>query len=145
MKYVRQQPPGWFWVVAALLLLWALAGCAAYYFHMAVDAKALAAMSPYDRTYFQNLPGWFGYVFALAVLPALAGAVALLMRSKLARPFYLVSLIGVIVQFGWVLGATDLIAVKGIVTAAGFPLVIFVLAVVQVWFSTVARRRGWLM
>ncbi len=144
MSLSKEKPPTWFWIVAVLLLLWAVAGVFAYYAHMTVDAKALAAMSEYDRTSYQKLPGWFGYVFALAVLPALAGALALLLRSKFAWPLYALSLIGVILQFGWVFGATDLLTVKGAAATVPFPLFIFVIAVVQVWFAGVTMKRRWI-
>ncbi|OYY72628.1 hypothetical protein [Sphingomonas sp. 28-63-12] len=144
MNIASQRPPRWFWVVALLLLLWSAAGVFAYYAHMTVDQKTLAAMSAYDRAAYLRLPVWFGYVFALAVLPALAGAVALLLRSKFAWPLYALSLIGVIVQFGWVFGATDLIAAKGAAATVPFPLMIFVLAVVQLWLAGVAIRRRWI-
>lgn len=134
----------WFWIVSIILLLWAAAGMFALYAHFAIDAAALAAMSAYDRAYYLALPGWFGFAFALATLPALAGAIAVLMRSIRAYPLYILSLIGVIIQFGYVLGATDLIAVKGFLTAAGFPLFILAMCLVQLWFTRLAIRRGWL-
>ncbi len=140
----RQRPATWFWIVSGVLLLWAAAGAFACYAHMTTDAKALAAMSAYDRAYFQALPGWFGMSFVLATVPAVAGAAALLMRSKLAFPLYVLSLIGVVIQFGYVLGATDIIAVKGAVTAIAFPLFILVMCLFQLWFTRMAIRRGWL-
>lgn len=144
MSAIKQKPATWFWIVAVILLLWGLAGLFAYYMHMTVDAKALAAMSDYDRSAYQNLPSWFSYVYALAVLPAVAGSLALLARSKLAWPLYAVSLIGVILQFGWVFGATDLIAVKGAAATVPFPLFILLMAVVQLWLAGIAIRRRWI-
>jgi len=133
-----------FWIVTVLLLLWALAGIFAFYVHMTADVTALAAMSDYDRAFYLKQPAWFSYVYALAVLPALAGALALLAQSRFARPVYAVSLIGVIVQFGWVFLATDLIAVKGAAATVPFPAFIFVMAVVQLWLAGVAIRRRWI-
>ncbi len=144
MGVIKQKPPNWFWIAGIVLLLWDLAGLFAYYSHMTVDAEALAAMSDYDRTYYQQLPVWFGYVFALATLPALSGSAALLARSKFAWPLYALSLIGVILQFGWVFGATDMIAVKGAAVAVPFPLFILLMAVVQLWLAGVAIRRRWI-
>lgn len=144
MPLSKQKPPTWFWIVAVLLLLWAAAGMFALFAHLTVDAKALAAMSAYDRAFYLNLPAWFSFVYGLAVLPALAGSVALLLRSKFAGPLYALSLIGVIAQFGWVFGATDLIAVKGAAATVPFPLFIFLMAIVQVWVSGVAIKRRWI-
>ncbi len=136
--------PGWFWAAAALLVLWDIAGVAAFYAHIAVGETGLAAMSAYDRQAYLALPGWFNWSFAMATWPALFGSIALLLRSRFALPLYLVSLAGVVVQFGWVFGATDLIAVKGAAATVPFPLFIFVLALVQIWFARMATQRGWL-
>jgi hypothetical protein len=144
MAVVRTPVPVWYWVIAVLLLLWALAGVASFYAHLSVDQAALAQMTDYDRRMFQSLPGWFAYDFALATLTGLAGAVALLARRAVAMPLYLFSLIGVVIQFGWVLGATDLIAHKGFLTAAGFPIVIVALAVFAYGFASLARGRRWI-
>lgn len=141
---VRQKPPMWFWIVSVVLLLWAAVGLFAFYAHVTIDDQALAAMSAYDRDYYKALPGWFDAVFAVATIPALAGAACLLMRSKLARPLYIVSLVGVILQFGYVFGGTDMIAVKGVATAVSFPAIIFLLGVFQLWLATIAIGRGWL-
>lgn len=101
-------------------------------------------MSAYDRQAYLAQPGWFNWAFAMATWPALLGSTALLLRSRFALPLYIVSMVGVIVQFGWVFGATDLIAVKGAAATVPFPFVIFVLAAVQIWFARMALQRGWL-
>lgn len=144
VSLVRKQPPAWFWAIGGVLLIWAAAGLFAFYAHVSIDTKALAAMTEYDRTYYQSLPGWFDAVFALATVPALAGSMALLLRSRHARLLYILSLVGIIIQFGYVFGSTDMIAVKGVATAVSFPALIFLLGVFQVWFATIAIGRGWL-
>ena len=144
VSVIRQRPPLWFWIVGVVLLLWALAGILAFYAHVATDAAALAAMSDYDRRYYLALPSWFAAVFALATIPAAAGSVALLSRSRFARPLYILSLAGIIIQFGYVFGGTDMIAAKGVATAVAFPAFVFVMGIVQVWLATIAISRGWL-
>lgn len=138
------KPPAYFWVVGVILLLWGLAGLAAFYGQVTLDAKALAAMSDYDRALLTRLPRWLNIDYGIATIAGVLGSVALLLRSRHARLFYLVSLIAVIVQFGYMLGATDLIVVKGLLVAAGFPVFIAVMGVVQLWFARVAAGRGWL-
>lgn len=140
----RQRPTGWFTAVAVLLGLWGLMGCASFYAHLAwgpdIDPKA----TDWDRAFYAALPGWLNIVYAVAVGAGLLGSIALLLRSRLARPLYLVSLIAVIVQFGYIFVATDLIAHKGVLVATGFPIFIFVVAIFQIWFAGYAQRRGWL-
>ena len=144
MTSTNTKLPAWFWAVSVLLLLWDAAGVFAFYAHVALGEAGLAAMSAYDRQAYLALPGWFNWAFAMATWPALLGSTALLLRSRFALPLYVVSMVGVIVQFGWVFGATDLIAVKGAAATVPFPFVIFVLAAVQIWFARMALQHGWL-
>ena len=135
--------PRWFWGAAVALLLWSLAGIAAFAAHLSVDATALARMPADDAAAFRALPPWFVYAFALATLPALFGAVALLARRRGAVPLYALALIGAVIQFGYVLGATDLLARKG-GGAAVLPAVIIALGMVSLWLARHDAARGWL-
>ena len=90
------------------------------------------------------MPGWVTGAYAVAVWISLAGAVALLLRRRLARTAYIVSLIAVLVQFGWVFLATPILGLYPLAEAVTFPLVIVVLGIALVWFSNMAARRGWL-
>lgn len=143
-SYVRQKPPAWFVIVAVLLVLWGLAGCASLYLHIAYGPAMNPDATDWDRAYFSALPMWFTLVYAVAVGAGVLGSLALLMRSKLAVPLYILSLIAVVIQFGYVFAATDLIAHKGVAIAVPFPLVIAALAVFQIWFAKRAERRGWI-
>ena len=142
--YLRQKPAAWFMVVAVLLVLWGLAGCASFYVHVAYGPDIDPNATDWDRAYFAALPAWLNIVYAVAVGAGLLGSIALLLRSKLAQPLYLVSLIAVIVQFGYIFAATDLLAHKGAAATVPFPLFILVVAVFQIWLAGLARRRGWI-
>ena len=140
---VRAKPPAWYWMVAVLLLLWSLAALASFAMHLRFDPDD-PANPAYDRALYKSLPGWLNGVYAVAVGTVFAGAVALLLRLRIAVSLFAVSLIAVVIQFGWTLGATDLIAVKGLGIAAGPPIVIFLFGAVAWWFAVAARRRGWI-
>lgn len=138
------KPPLMFWIISVVLLLWAAAGMFALYMHVTLDPTKQPDMTDYDRAYFAALPAWFVYVYGLAVIPAFVGAVALLLRSRVAQPLFLASIIGVVIQFGYVFGATDLIAHKGAAATVPFPLFILLMAVAQYWLARVFIRRGWI-
>lgn len=138
-----QKPPAWLYIVGVILLLWGLAGCWAFYMHVTLGAAANPQATDWDRAYFAALPGWFAIDFAVAVGAGLLGSIALLFRSKWAVALYWLSLIAVAIQFGWMFLATDVIAVKGI-SSAFFPAFIFVMALFQIWFAGIVRKRGWL-
>ncbi|TGX39324.1 hypothetical protein E5A74_16875 [Sphingomonas naasensis] len=141
---MRQRPTGWFTLIAVLLVAWGLLGCLSLYLHIAYGPDIDPAATDWDRAFYAALPAWLNAVYAVAVGTGLLGSIALLMRSRLARPLYLVSLIAVIVQFGTLFLTTDLIAHKGVVVATGFPIFIALMAVFQIWFAGYAQRRGWL-
>lgn len=142
--YIRQSPPRWFTIVSILLLLWGMAGIFAFYSDVTMNESRLAAMAPYDRQFFQARPGWFIWIYGIAVWAALAGSVALAARRRIARPLYIASLIAVLIQFGWVFLATDLIAAKGAAQVLPFPLVIVAIGLFQLWLATRGAGRGWL-
>ncbi|MEG3087199.1 hypothetical protein [Sphingomonas sp. PB4P5] len=142
---VRSKAPRWFWLVAGLITLWGVVGVAAFYMDLTMSPAAVAAMSDYDRALRASRPGWFMWLYGAAVWTGLIGGVLLLARSALAQPVLLASLVLVIAMFGYIFAVTDLIAVKGVVGAAGFPIVIAAIAVVQVWCAARARQRGWIV
>jgi hypothetical protein len=135
------KPPRWFWVVSGLLLVWGLAGCVAFYGHVAFGAEL--GETEWEKAYFAALPAWFNWDYALAVGGGLLGSAAMLARSRLAQLFYIASLIGVVIQFGYVFGATDMIAHKGALTTL-FPAFILAVALFQIWFARRAAASGWI-
>jgi hypothetical protein len=140
----RTKPPTWFWIVGVILLLWGLIGFGGFVADRMMSPSQLAQMSDYDRRLYTERPGWTIWAYGIATATGLLGAVLLLVRRGLARPLWIVSLVFVVLLFGYMLTATDLIAAKGFLGAAGFPIVIALIGVAQIWFSGVALRRGWI-
>lgn len=144
MANLGEKPPVWFWVAAIVITLWGALGVTAFYMDVAMSDAAKAQLSDYDRTLLASRPSWFVWLYAVATISGLLGGIALLARSAYARLFFIVSLIGVILQFGWIFAVTDLIAIKGFVVACAFPIFIAIVAVLQLWFAGIARKRGWI-
>ena len=139
-----QKPPAWYYVVAALLTAWDAIGCYFCYMQFKLGADAMGDATAYDRALFATLPGWYNYCYAIAVGGATLGGIALLARSASARPVFLVSLVAIVVQFGYLFATTDVIAHKGFATVVPFPLFIVAVAVFALWFAGFAKRKGWL-
>ena len=135
--------PLWFVATITVLLLWALAGVAAFGAHVFVGEAMAAEQGAWDLAFYRALPAWFAWDYALATLAALAGTLALWMRSRSAMLLYVLSLIGVVIQFGYVFAATDLLAHKGTAATVPFPAFIALMACVQIVVARVAARRGW--
>lgn len=136
--------PRWFVLVTAALLLWALAGVASFAAHVLVGEQMAAAQGDWDLRFYRALPAWFAWDYAAATVASLAGAIALWRRSRHALPLYLVSLAGVMIQFGYVFLATDLLAHKGAAATLPFPAFIALMGVVQVALARLAVRRAWI-
>lgn len=143
VSYVRQRPAEWFAPARMVFLVWALMGCWAFYQHAIVAPYTLEDASPFARHFYAALPGWYDFVFGAAVGCGLGGAIALFRRSALARPLFALSFTALIVQFGYVLVGTDLVAQRGLLVAAVL-LTIVAVGALQLWLASYARRRGWI-
>lgn len=143
MMAARIKAPGWLTIVAVVLLLWNLLGAFACIQQFRLGADAMGPATDYDRQLYASMPGWYNWCFAFAEATGVAGAVALLLRRKVAVPLFILSLIGVVVQFGYLFATTDIIARKGVWTTY-FPLFIAATCIVQVWLARRAHRAGWI-
>lgn len=130
-----------FIVVAVLLLLWNLMGVAAFFMQYTADLGELAKTDPDTARAFAQMPGWAWAVYAVAVIAGTLGALALLLKRKLAVPLFALSLVAVVIQFGWTFLGTDLLAVKGWTTAI-FPAVIIAIAVFQLLYARSIAAKG---
>ncbi len=140
----RTRAPRWFRLAALVLVLWGMLGVAACVSQLRYGAAAMGAASEYDRALFAQLPLWYRADYALATGTMLAGALALLVRSRHAVALLTVSLVAVLIQFGWIFGLTDILAVKGPYTLY-FPLLIMAIGALALQLAHVARRRGWIV
>lgn len=143
MSGIRNLRPVWFLIVAILLLLWATLGCIACLRQLQLGAEVMGPSDAGYRQLYAALPRWYNICYAIGVGTGLLGAVCLLFRSAAARPFYTVSLVAVVIQFGYTFAETDMIAVKGVGSVA-FPMLIAAIGAFALWLATHARRRGWI-
>lgn len=142
MTYVgRRAAPLWWWLAVVALVLWGLAGCFACVTQLLYGADAMGPATDYDRRLFASLPVWYNAVYIVATFCGLFGSAAMAARSVLAIPLYAISLVAVVVMFGWFFLATDIIAVKGVWTTY-FPALIAAVGVFQLWLARVSRARG---
>ena len=140
----RTKPPAWFWIAAIAVALWGAMGIYAFYADVTMSAADVAKMSAYDQAFRAHQPRWSVWLYGVAVWSGLIGAILLLLRSRHAHPVFVVSLVAVVVLFGWVFVATDMIAVKGPVQAMAFPIFVAAVAVAQIRFADRSQRRGWI-
>jgi hypothetical protein len=129
-------------IIGVILLLWNLMGVAAFVMQYGMDLTELAKTDPVGARIFAAMPSWLWIVYAIAVGAGTLGALLLLMKKAAAAHLFLFSLAAVLVQFGYTLGATDLIAQKGIVVAAGFPALVILIAIAQFVYARSLVAKG---
>lgn len=125
-----------------LFLLWTLIGCAAFIMQSTQDLDALARPDPYQASIWAAMPLWAWICYGIAVLAGVLGALAMILRRRIAVVLSLVSLIAVLLQFGYTFLGTDVLQVRGFVAAAIFPLVIILLSVAQLCYARLLQSRG---
>ncbi len=126
--------PRYFIVIAIVLLLWNLMGLAAFAMQYTADLTELAKSDPVTAQAFAAMPAWVWIAYAIAVGAGTLGAVLLLMKKATAASLFLLSLIAVVVQFGYTFLGTDLLAVKG-PSVIAFPAFIVVMAIIQLLYA----------
>lgn len=139
---LTRKPPAWYWAVVAVLLLWSLMGCFACYTQLAMTPAQLAALPPAQRDAWMAMTLAPKAAYVVGVLAGLAGTLLLAARRPGARAMFVLSLIGVTIQFGWFFLVWGGMAKVG-PGSVGFPLLIFLVCLGEIWFSGFAARQGW--
>ena len=134
------RPTSWYWIVAALALLWNLIGVASY---LMTVYGAVPTVSDAQRTLQAATPAWVMGAFAVAAFMGAGGSLGLLLRKRWAKILLVVSLIAALAQQLWLLVLSDALALMG-ANAAILPVTVIVVAILLVWFAAVADRKGWL-
>lgn len=135
--------PTWFWIVVAIFVLWNLMGCWACYSQMTITPEKLAALPEAQRDAWTAQPGFIKLAYVVAVGAGLAGALLLGAQIDVARYAFALSLIAVVIQFGWFYGPYRGGQKLGW-GSAGFPAFIVAMCVVQIWFTCLAAAKGWI-
>lgn len=135
--------PVWFWIVAAVALVWNLMGVSAYIMQMTMSPEALAKLSEAEQALYANYPAWAAVAFALAVFGGAIGCILLLMRNKLAVPVFGASLAGIAVQMFHSFFIANSMAVYG-PGAAVMPTMVVLIGAALVWHSMRSKNKGWI-
>lgn len=137
------KPPMWFWIVSVIALLWNGAGVYQY-LQQAYNTESFRAMYNEEQlSMIENTPSWAIAAFAIAVFGGFLGCLALLLRKKWARPLFLLSLIGIIVQMIYNFFVIDSMAIYG-PGAVAMPIMVIVVGILLLWLSKKGIAKGWL-
>jgi hypothetical protein len=128
MSELDNKPPGLYWTVAWVALVWNLIGVATYLGTVMSEAGATPPV-----------PAWVTGAYALAVFGGTFGAVGLLLRRAWAVPMFAVSLVAV---FGW--AGYAFTAFEGTAADLVLPVLILLIAAYLMWASVSAKKKGWI-
>lgn len=137
------KPPTWFWVVGVVALIWNLLGVMAYLAQVMMTEEAIAAMPEAERALFVSVPAWAVGAFAISVFGGALGCVLLLVRTSVAMPVLVVSLVAVLVQMAHSFLIADSMAVYG-PSVVIMPSMVVAGAVALVWHAKASIAKGWL-
>ncbi len=130
----KMSPTRSFWVIAIVSLLWNIIGVVNYLYSVTISPEALAAMSEAERAVYTDIPIFVNLCYAIAVFSGVLGSGLLLMRKALAVSFFLVSLLAIVLQFGFGLFLTPMLEAQGL-AALLLPIVVIAVAAYLLWFS----------
>ena len=130
-------PPIWYWLLSIIALVWNGMGVNAY-LQQAYNTESYQTMYSEEQLEIAaNMPAWVTAAFAIAVFAGALGAIGLLLRKSWAVKLWLLSLIAVIVQMGYIL-------INGHESSMLMTILIIVFALLFVWFSRMSQSKGWL-
>ncbi len=128
------KPATSFWVIGVIALLWNLAGVAAYLSQAFMTDEMKAALPENQQALYENIPTWATAAFAIAVWGGLLACILLLMRKKLAKTIFVISLLGILVQIVYNFFVSNAIEVYG-PTGMIMPLLVVIIGIFLVWYS----------
>lgn len=141
----KTKVPTVFWIIAIIALLWNLMGVGAFlYDSFAITPEAISSMEEPMKSFYENSPAWLKIPYAIATFGGLLGAILLLLRKKLALPVFVVSLLGVLIQMGASIFATEAIEVLGMQQAVIMPLFIVAISAFLVYYSRKSIAMSWI-
>ena len=134
MTDTSNKPATSFWVIGIIALIWNLMGVIAYLGQAFMTDEMKAALPAEQQPHYENIPIWVTAAFALAVWGGFFACVLLLMRKKLAKMLFLISLIGILVQMVYnffISEAMDIYGPGGMI----MPLMVVIIGFFLFWYS----------
>jgi len=140
---LQNKPSAGFWIAAIVWLIWNFMGVNAYIQQAYKMEGVRANFNEQQLTIMDNFPAWATAAFAIAVFAGAFGCIALLFRKKFAKTLFILSLLGVIVQFYYELFMTNASDFYGTFEWV-MTIMIPVICVFLIWVSKRAIAKGWI-
>ena len=138
----KSSVPRWYWVIAAVALLWNLMGCAFFAIEIFAQEAAMESMTQAQKEWARSIPRWIYFVYGVAVTTGVAGSIGLFLRKSWTIATFAICLAAVTVQMVYTMligGGLQVMGPSGLV----MPSIVIGIAAALLWFSSFARSRGW--
>lgn len=135
--------PAWFYVLAAVALLWNLIGAAAVIMNFMITPEAMASLPLEQQQLYADTPLWSSYASLLAVVAGSLGCLSLLIKKAWAYPLLLISIVGLVVQNIGIFVVVDAVSVVGEIVLIMQGLV-GLIAVALVFLAKYAINKEWI-
>jgi len=129
------------WIVGLLTLLWNSVGAFDYLATQLQLEFYMSQFSAQQLEYFYNIPAWAVAAWAIAVWFSVLGSLALLLRRRRALDLFVIALAAMLASTANSFLLSDGLEVMGS-GGAIFSGIIFVIAVLLVWYSRAMIRQG---
>lgn len=139
----QNKPSVGFWIASIVGLLWNLMGVNAYLQQAYKTEGFRANFNEQQLAIMDNFPAWATAAFAIAVFAGAFGCLALIFRKKIAKALFIISLLGVVVQFYYELlktNASDFYGSFDWIMTIMIPIV----GIFLIWLSKKAIAKGWI-
>jgi len=136
----KSSVPRWYWVIAAVALLWNLMGCAFFGMELFAQESAMESMTQAQKEWIRSIPSWIYFVYGVAVATGVAGSIGLFLRKGWTPLMFAICLVAVIVQMVYTMiigGGLQVMGPSGLV----MPSLVIGIAAALLWFSWFARSR----
>lgn len=135
--------PKWFIIISVIALIWNILGLMAFVSHVMMTPEMISELPSAEQALYRNMPMWATSAFATAVIAGTLGSILLLLKKSYAKPVFIVSLIGVLVQNYHSFFVIDSMAVYGNASII-MPLLVIVIGIMLIGLSNHAIAKDWL-
>jgi hypothetical protein len=138
MGETRRKAPWHLWAVGVLAVLWNGSGAAVI---VAAQYGVYPDLPADEAAYYAAQKLWFVLLTDVALLGGVLGGVALLLRSRWAPVLFALSLFAIVVTAGYdlAMGTSRMFNNTGTVVTT---CLIWLLAILQLWYAAAMRGRG---
>jgi surface polysaccharide O-acyltransferase-like enzyme len=134
--------PKWVLIAGVVLVLWNLGGASMFVLDMMRSPEDIAALPQDQQLLWSQMPAWAWAAYGVGTFGGLLAAIGIVIKKKWAAHLAWVSVLAVIVNFipaFFMSEGVDVWQPRFYV----FPLVIFAIALFQLWLARKMNRQGW--